>query len=72
MPGTVKVTVPVGVPDPGEAAVTVAVKVTVWPTGAGFCDDDTVVVVLAWATFRLTGVALLPTKLPYPLKAAAT
>ncbi len=38
------VTVPVGVPDP---AVTVAVKVTLWPNVDGFKDDITVVVVVA-------------------------
>ena len=40
-----KVTVPVGVPPP-PALVTVAVKVTDWPTMLGLSDDVTLVVVL--------------------------
>jgi hypothetical protein len=38
-------TVPVGVPEPGAFAVTVAVKVTACPFADGFCDEVTVVVV---------------------------
>ena len=38
-----KVTVPDGVPVLGEAAVTVAVKVTDWPKTEGLADDATVV-----------------------------
>ena len=41
---SLKVTVPVGVPPP-LVGVTVAVKVTGWPTLLGFCDDANVVVV---------------------------
>jgi hypothetical protein len=50
-PLTVNVTVPVGVPDPGATAATVAVSVT----GSPKTDDDgdvvTEVVVAAWFTF---------------------
>src|SRR5437868_11647148 len=44
---SLKVTVPVGVPEPGALAVTVAVNVTDWPKtdGAGAVEDTTVVVV---------------------------
>ena len=34
------VTVPVGVPEPGVPAVTVAVKVTDWPNTDGFAEDE--------------------------------
>jgi hypothetical protein len=44
------VKVPVGVPDPGLAATTVAVKVTVCPVREGFADDVNVVVVFAAET----------------------
>ena len=39
---------PVGVPDPGLTAATVAVYVTVWPITEGFTDETRVVVVPAW------------------------
>ncbi|GAA5610957.1 hypothetical protein Spla01_02104 [Streptomyces platensis] len=45
-----KVTVPVGVPEPGGTGATVAVKVTVCPTTDGSGDDVTVVVVEVWPT----------------------
>ena len=44
---SLNVTVPVGVPAPGETTVTVAVKVTPWPNVDGFGDEFSVVVVLA-------------------------
>src|SRR5205823_1060109 len=50
LPSMVKVAVPVGVPDPD---VTVAVKVTDWPTVDGFWLDVSAVVVVAatvWVT----------------------
>ena len=40
-PSTRKTTVPVGVPDPGGVAETVAVNVTAWPNTDGFADDST-------------------------------
>jgi hypothetical protein len=49
-PLSLNVTVPVGVPAPGETAATVAVKVTDWPKVEGFCDELIVVVVEAWLT----------------------
>jgi len=42
--------VPVGVPEPGAAALTVAVKVTDWPNTALVADELTVVAVLALLT----------------------
>jgi hypothetical protein len=47
----VNTTEPVGVPDPGLTADTVAVNVTDWPCALGFADEATVVVVLAAWTF---------------------
>ena len=47
---SLKVTVPVGVPLPGAAAATVAVKVTDWPKTEGFADDVTEVVVASLVT----------------------
>ena len=47
---SVKSMVPVGVPEPGELEVTVAVKVTCWPVTEGFTDEVIVVVVDAWST----------------------
>jgi hypothetical protein len=62
-----KVTVPVAVPDPGELAATVAVKVTLWPKTEGRDDDVTFVVVPAWLTVWLRAGETLPVKLLLPL-----
>ncbi len=53
---SIKVTVPVGVPEPEEGA-TVAVKVTLWPTIAGLGEAVSAVVVVAGAV--TTGTELL-------------
>jgi hypothetical protein len=50
VPPSLKFTVPVGVPDPGATALTVAVKVIDWPVTEGFADEATVVVVSALFT----------------------
>ena len=50
LPPSRNVTVPVGVPAPGATAETVAVNVTDWPNTEGFCDEVTVVAVLALFT----------------------
>ena len=63
----VKITVPVGVPAPGATALTVAVKVTVWPDTEGFNEELTVVVVLALLTVCVKSGEVLPLKLPSPL-----
>ena len=47
---SVKVTLPVGIPEPGATAVTVAVNVTSWPAAEGLADDITAVLVDAWLT----------------------
>lgn len=44
---SLKVTLPVGVPAPGDVTVTVAVNVTDWPNTEGFADEATAVVVEA-------------------------
>src|SRR5205807_1660940 len=62
------VTVPVGVPDPGTAALTVAVNVTDWPNTDGLVDDATAVLVLSLLTTWLgDSVPVPPLKLPSPV-----
>ena len=65
---TEKATVPVGVPDPGATAETVAVKITACPNIDGFTDEVTAVVVFALTTcgFPVSEPAL-PLKVPSPL-----
>ena len=64
---SLNVTVPVGVPEPGEFAITVAVNVTVWPKTVGLWSDEIVVVVLAVLTVcPPESVAELPLKLLSP------
>ena len=59
---------PVGVPEPGALAVTVAVKVTVCPTFAKLGEALAAVVVLSLLTTWLIAVeAGLALKLPSPL-----
>ena len=56
-------TVPVGVPSPGEAAATVAVKTVAWPSAlvlAGFAAS--VVVVPDWFTVWFTAGEVLEAK----------
>lgn len=63
-----KLTVPVGVPEPGAAAVIVAVKVTFCPNTEGFAVELTETVLVSW--FTTCGDAesspLLGRKLPSP------
>ena len=47
VPPSRNVTVPVGIPVPGAAGETIAVKVTGWPKTDGFADEVTAVVVEA-------------------------
>ena len=64
---SVKVTEPVGVPEPGDFALTVAVNVTCCPLVDGFLDEVRAVVVDDWLTVWVNpGDALLPTKLVFP------
>ena len=60
------VTVPVGVPTPGETALTVAVKVTAWPDADGFTDEVTVVELLALLTVCVIAAEVLVLKLASP------
>lgn len=68
-PRSRKVTVPVGVPEPGAAAVTVAVKVTDWPNGEELREEVSVVAELALLTTCGLPVSepVLPLKLPSPM-----
>ena len=59
VPLSLKVTVPVGMPAPGPFAVTVAVKVTVWPKTDGAGEAATIVVVASCLTTSVRP-ALLP------------
>jgi hypothetical protein len=61
-----KVTVPVGVPAPGETALTVAVKVTDWPNTVGFTELVTVVELFDLLTVWVTAAEVLPAKLLSP------
>jgi hypothetical protein len=60
---SVNVTVPVGVPTPGDAAATVAVNVTTWPNTEAFGEE--LIVVLAEALLTTCGEA---ESLPEPLR----
>src|SRR5712691_7427873 len=66
-PPSRKVTVPVGVPLPGGFAVTVAVKVTLWPTTEGLTDEPSEVVVGSWFTVWVSGAEVLGLKVASPL-----
>lgn len=67
VPPSLKVTVPVGVPDPGELTVTNAVNVTGCPKQEGLGDEPvTVVVVLALFTFCVKLGEVLVLKLLSP------
>src|SRR5438552_13201934 len=60
------VTVPVGAPEPGATAETVAVKVTAWPKAEGLLSEVTVVEVLAWLTVCVGNDPVLGLKLASP------
>src|SRR5580704_1052685 len=60
------ITVPVGVPLPGALAVTVAVKVMLWPKTTVAADDLTVTVVGSSFTFWANGVDVVERKLLFP------
>ena len=67
---SMKVTVPVVVPLPGAAAVTVAVNVTDWPNTEGFAEAVTTVLVLSWFTVWFSVGEVLMAKVALPLKTA--
>lgn len=56
-----------GVPEPGAAAVTIAVKVTLCPIVDGFADDVTVVQVPSCLTTCDSGEDVLEERLVLPL-----
>ncbi len=60
---SLKVTVPVGVPEPGATAATVAMNVTDWLNTEGFADEVSAVVVLPWFTVWVKTLEVLPLKL---------
>ena len=47
---SLNVTVPVGVPEPGDTALTVFVKITGWPNTEGLAEEASVFVVSALLT----------------------
>jgi hypothetical protein len=51
---SLNVTVPVGVPEPGEITATVAVKVTLWPIAEGFTDEPSATETLPMLTTWLS------------------
>jgi hypothetical protein len=61
-----KVTVPVGVPDPGATALTVAVNVTDCPNSDGFTDEVTVVELLSLFTVCVIAAEVLLLKFVSP------
>jgi hypothetical protein len=65
-PPSWKSTVPVRVPDAGAVAVTVAVKVTLWPDTDGLTEEVSVVVVLPMITIWARGAEVLVLKLASP------
>src|SRR6266542_12438 len=65
VPSAAKLTVPPGVPLPGETALTLAVKVTGCPNVDGFAEAVTAVAVAAWLTW-CAAVPELPPKLASP------
>jgi hypothetical protein len=60
------VTVPVGVPEPGATALTVAVNVTDWPNTDALTDDVTVVELESLATVCVIAAEVLLAKLVSP------
>ena len=60
------VTVPVGVPEPGEVALTVAVALTCWPKTLGFGERFTVTVGTSKFTICENGEELFALKLLSP------
>jgi hypothetical protein len=67
-----KLTVPVGTPEPGALADTVAVSVSCSPNTTEVDDSPRLVVVASWATVSVRAGALLATKLGPPEYDAVT
>src|ERR1043166_1437156 len=66
----VNVTVPLGVPPPGDTTATVAENVTDWPNTEGLADEASVVVVSATFTVWVTAREVLVRRLLLPLYTA--
>ena len=66
-PSILNWTVPVGVPEPGATALTVAVKVTGWPETEVLSEELIVVDVFALLTAWVKFAEVLPLKLLSPL-----
>ena len=64
---SLKVTVPAGVPAPGEVALMVAVKVTDWPNTVGFVEESSAVLVFALLIVWVSAEEVLPLKPASPL-----
>jgi hypothetical protein len=71
-PSSLNCTVPLGVPDPGALALTVAVNVMLCPNTDGFEREFTDVVVLSWLTVCVKSGDVLALKLLLPLYSAVT
>src|SRR5438309_7441 len=67
VPPSMKVTDPVGVPEPGANTLTVAVNVTDCPNVEGFADEVTTVCVMARWTIWWNTPDVLPLKFGSPL-----
>ena len=67
VPSTENVTVPVGVPTPGDTALTVFVKITGWPNTEGLMEEVSVEVVSAWLTVCVRTEDVMVLKLVSPL-----
>ena len=67
---SLKVIVPVGVPEPGAIAAMLAVNVTDWPKADGLADDETDALVEAWLTVCVMIDDELVAKLPSPAYSA--
>jgi hypothetical protein len=65
-----KLTVPLGIPDPGLLAVTVAVSVIAWPKTGVVSEEMTEVVVLAAATVWSSTDEMLAVKRVSPANTA--
>src|SRR6266446_9539513 len=72
VPPTLKLTVPVGMPDPLPVTLTVAVKVTGWPNTDGLIEEATVVLVEALFTVWVKLGDVLPVKFGSPPYIAVT
>jgi hypothetical protein len=71
LPSTANCTVPVGVPDPGDAAETVAVNETGWPNTEGFALDEKPSVTVSWPTFTVAGTVVADAANKLSLEAGA-